>query len=157
MTDFSKIPWIASHTELYKTDPDKAHMWDASEAGGAGILPTLLLTTKGRKSGESRDSPLLYATAGVEEESYESASSFVIIASKGGWPTHPHWFLNLEAEPECRLQIGRRKVRARARVAEGAERERLWKRMAALYPPYDDYQAHAGERRIPVVVLDVVG
>jgi len=72
-------------------------------------------------------------------------------------PTHPVWFLNLQAEPECDLMVGPKAVRARARVAEGAERERLWKQMAAIYPPYDAYQKSAGSRAIPVVVLDPVG
>ncbi|MGI9590492.1 MAG: nitroreductase/quinone reductase family protein, partial [Myxococcota bacterium] len=63
---------------------------------------------------------------------------------------------NLEAKPECDLMVGARRVSARARVAEGEERERLWKQMAAIYPPYDTYQQNAGERVIPVVVLDPV-
>jgi deazaflavin-dependent oxidoreductase (nitroreductase family) len=145
VTNFSEIPWIADHIELYKTDPEKAHMWDSTHVGGPGVLPTLLLTTTGRKSGEPRLSPLIYG---------ESGDSYVIIASKGGWPTHPHWFLNLEANPECELQVGSKHVRARARVATGEERERLWKQLAAIYPPYDDYQKSAGDRQIPVVVLD---
>jgi deazaflavin-dependent oxidoreductase (nitroreductase family) len=71
-------------------------------------------------------------------------------------PTHPIWFLNLEANPECKLQIAKEHVRARARVAQGAEREKIWKQMVELYPPYDDYQANAGDRVIPVVILDPV-
>ena len=69
-------------------------------------------------------------------------------------PTHPLWYLNLDADPACEIQVGAKHVVARARVAEGEERERLWKQMAEIYPPYDDYQKSAGERRIPVVVLD---
>jgi deazaflavin-dependent oxidoreductase (nitroreductase family) len=148
MTNFGEIPWIAEHIELYRTDPEKARLWDSTHVGGPGVLPTLLLTTVGRKSGEARHSPLIYGEAG---------DSYVVIASKGGWPTHPHWFRNLEQDPECDLQIGSKKLRARARVATGAERERLWKQLAALYPPYDDYQKSAGKRQIPVVVLDPIG
>jgi deazaflavin-dependent oxidoreductase (nitroreductase family) len=148
MTNFSTIPWIADHIELYKTDPEAAHMWDSSSLGGPGVLPTLLLTTTGRKSGEPRLAPLIYGAAG---------DSFVIIGSKGGFPTHPFWYLNLLANPECELQVGARHLRARARTAEGEERERLWKQLAGIYPPYDDYQKTAGERQIPVVVLDPVG
>ncbi len=147
MADFSKIPWIAEHIQLYRTDPEKAHMWDSSPVGGSGLLPTLLLTTRGRKSGEPRALPLIYGTVG---------DSYVVIASKGGMPKHPLWYLNLEAEPECELQVGAKRVSARARVAEGEERDRLWKQMAGIYPPYDDYQKNAGERTIPVVVLDPV-
>lgn len=144
MADFSAIPWIAEHIQLYRTDPEKAHMWDSTQVGGPGPLPTLLLTTTGRKSGEPRALPLIYGTDG---------DSYVIVASKGGMPTHPVWFLNLEAKPECELQVGAKAVSARARVAEGEERERLWRRMAEIYPPYLDYQK-ATERTIPVVVLE---
>jgi deazaflavin-dependent oxidoreductase (nitroreductase family) len=146
--NFSEIPWIAEHIELYKTDPEKAHEWDSTPLGGPGVLPTLLLTTTGRKSGEPRALPLIYG---------ETDGSYVIIASKGGVPTHPAWFLNLEAKPECDLMVGPKAVTARARVAEGEERERLWKQMAEIYPPYDKYQETAGNRTIPVVVLDPVG
>ena len=148
MADLSKIPWIAEHIELYRTDPEKAHMWDSTPLGGPGLLPSLLLTTTGRKSGEPRSLPLIYGEAG---------DSYVIIASKGGLPTHPVWYLNLVAKPECELMVGPKPVSARARVAEGEERERLWKQMAKLYPPYDKYQENAGTRTIPVVVLDPVG
>ncbi len=147
MADFSKIPWIAEHTQLYRTDPEKAHMWDSTHVGGPGLLPTLLLTTKGRKSGEPRALPLIYGTVG---------DSYVVIASKGGMPKHPLWYLNLEAEPECELQVGAKRVSARARVAEGEERDRLWTQMAGIYAPYDDYQKSAAQRTIPVVVLDPV-
>lgn len=148
MANFSEIPWIAEHTRLYRTDPEKAHMWDSSAAGSSGLLPTLLLTTTGRKSGEPRALPLIYGEAG---------GSYVIIASKGGMPSHPIWYLNLQANPECELMVGPKPVSARARVAEGEERERLWEQMAKIYPPYDEYQERAGARTIPVVVLDPVG
>ena len=147
MADFSQIPWIAEHTELYRTDPESARMWDSTPIGGPGVLPTLLLTTTGRKSGEPRALPLIYG---------ESGDSFVIIASKGGMPTHPIWYLNLLANPDCELMVGAKAVSARARVAEGPERERIWQEMAVLYPPYTEYQERAGARTIPIVVLDPV-
>jgi deazaflavin-dependent oxidoreductase (nitroreductase family) len=148
MADFSEIPWIAEHTQLYKEDPAKAEMWDSSPIGGPGILPTLLLTTKGRKSGQPRALPLIYGKTG---------DSYVIIASKGGMPNHPIWFLNLEADPACELMVGAKAVTASARIAEGEERTRIWAEMAEIYPPYNDYQKNAGDRTIPVVVLDPVG
>jgi deazaflavin-dependent oxidoreductase (nitroreductase family) len=148
MANFGEIPWIKQHIELYKTDPEKARMWDSTVAGGPGPLPTLLLTTTGRKSGEPRSLPLIYG---------EADGAYVVIASKGGMPHHPIWFLNLEAHPECDLMVGAKAVRARARVAEGDERERLWRQMAEIYPPYDQYQKNAGERVIPVVVLEPIG
>ena len=147
MSTFAAIPWIAEHIELYEKDPEKAHMWDSSHLGGPGILPTLLLTTIGRKTGEKRSLPLIYK---------EIDGAYVIIASKGGMPNHPIWFLNLEANPACDLMVGAKPVKARARVAEGEERTKLWAELAELYPPYDDYQKNAGERVIPVVVLDPV-
>lgn len=148
MTNFSEIPWIAKHTELYRTDPEKARMWDSSVAGGSGMLATLLLTTTGKKSGKPRALPLIYGEIG---------DSYIVIASKGGMPSHPLWYLNLEANPACELMVGPKAVSARARVAEGKERERLWEQMAKIYPPYNDYQERAGARTIPVVVLDPVG
>jgi deazaflavin-dependent oxidoreductase (nitroreductase family) len=147
LANFSAIPWIAEHIELYQTDPEKAHLWDSTPLGGPGVLPTLLLTTKGRKSGEPRPLPLIYG---------ETGEGYVVIASKGGLPSHPIWYLNLEADPECQLMVGPKAVSARARVAEGEERTRLWKQMAKIYPPYDEYQERAGTRTIPVVVLDPV-
>jgi deazaflavin-dependent oxidoreductase (nitroreductase family) len=145
---FSQMDFIRKHIELYRRDPEKAHLWDSTPGGGPGVLPTLLLTTTGRKTGEPRDVPLIYGEVPGRDGAY------VIVASRGGTPTHPVWFLNLEADPECELQVGPRHVRARARVTEGAERERLWRRMAEIYPPYDEYQKSAGARTIPVVVLE---
>ena len=146
MANFSEIPWIAEHIKLYKTDPEAAHMWDSTDLGGPGILPTLLLTTRGRKSGEPRSLPLIYGNFG---------DSYTVIASKGGDAAHPLWYMNLEATPECELMVGAKAVSARARVAEGAEREKIWEQMVEIYPPYVDYQK-ATSRVIPVVVLDPV-
>lgn len=147
MSDSTGIPWIDEHIALYRSDPEKAHDWDSTPVGGPGVLPTLLLTTTGRKSGEPRALPLIYGEAG---------EAVVVIASKGGMPTHPLWYRNLEANPECEVQVGRRSFRARARTALGEERERLWKQMAEIYPPYTEYQERAGARVIPVVVLDPI-
>jgi len=147
----SKLPaglpdWILDHVKLYQEDPEKGQMWDSTPAGGPGILACLLLITRGRKTGNTSTLPLLYG---------ESDGAFVIIASKGGAPAHPAWYLNLVAQPECEIQVGRDHYKVRARQAEGAERESLWKLMAEIYPPYNDYQA-ATDRQIPVVVLDPV-
>ena len=138
--------WIAEHLQQYFEDPETAHYWDATFAGGKGPTPCLLLTTTGRKSGEQRVLPLIYGPHG---------NSYVIVASRGGAPTHPYWYLNIEARPEVHIQVASRHMDARARLAEGEEREQLWKMMAEIYPPYDDYQAKT-DRRIPVVVLDPV-
>lgn len=147
MANFAEVPWIAEHIRLYQTDPEKAHMWDSTVAGGPGLLPTLLLTTTGRKSGKPRPIPLIYG---------EFGDAYVVIASKGGAPAHPLWYVNLEANPDCDLMVGSKAVKARARIAEGDERQQIWEQMREIYPPYDAYQK-ATDRTIPVVVLDPVG
>jgi deazaflavin-dependent oxidoreductase (nitroreductase family) len=146
MSSSAQISFIVEHTKLYKTDPEKAHMWDSTVVGGPGPLPTLLLTTIGRKSGKPRPSPLIYQ---------EVDGGYAVVASKGGMPDNPFWYENLVANPECELQIGRKSVSARARTAEGEERERIWKIMTGVYPPYDDYQRNT-TRRIPIVVLEPI-
>ena len=136
--------WIAEHVELYLSDPEKAHMWDSSVAGGKGMLPCLLLVTKGAKTGKERMLPLIYKKVGDD---------YVIIASKGGAPSHPAWYLNLQATSECEIRVGAEIYNAKARDAEGDERQQLWGELATVYPPYNDYQSRAGDRVIPVVVL----
>ena len=145
----SDLPdWIRDHVRRYvESDGSDGHMWDASAAGGSGVFPTLLLTTQGRRSGEPRMLPLIYGN---------SEAGHVIIASKGGFPKHPLWYLNLVAEPEVDVQVGPEKFRARARTASGEERTKLWDAMVSVYPPYSDYQSRA-EREIPVVVLETLG
>jgi deazaflavin-dependent oxidoreductase (nitroreductase family) len=116
--------------------------------GQAGVKPvaTFLLTTIGRKSGRAIDTPIFY---------FRDGEAYYVIASKGGAPAHPLWFLNLQADPKAWVRVGGgAKLPVKARVAEGEERTRLWKQAAVLYPPYDDYQTKAGSRQIPVVVLD---
>jgi len=109
------------------------------------MLTTLLLTTRGRKSGKNLIIPLIYRPTG--------SGGFCVIASKGGAPAHPAWFLNLEADPKVTIQVAKDKYEATARIAHGEERERLWNLMVDYYAPYTDYQA-ATERKIPVVVLE---
>jgi deazaflavin-dependent oxidoreductase (nitroreductase family) len=86
----------------------------------------------------------------------EDEGRYVVVASKGGAPRHPHWYLNLTADPDVHVQIEGDRFAARARTTEGEERERLWRLMAAIWPPYDEYQART-DREIPVVVLERVG
>lgn len=119
-------------------------MWDSAPVGGPGLLPTLLLTTTGRKSGKPIVLPLLYQ---------KIDAGFVIIASKGGAPRHPAWYLNLLEHARCEIRVGRDVYEVTARTAEGEERTELWKVMTDLYPPYIDYQTKT-DRQIPVVVLD---
>lgn len=140
--------WIADHVRRYlASDGKDGHLWDSSVAGGKGLIPTLLLTTTGRKSGRRQTLPLIYGKTG---------KGYVIVASKGGAPAHPGWYVNLKADPMVKVQVAAEKFEARARTATGAERAALWKQMAELYPPYDDYQRRT-KREIPVVVLEPIG
>ena len=106
--------------------------------------PVLLLVSTGRKTGLGRTTPLLYLPDG---------DRYVIVASNGGAPKHPVWWLNLQADPEAAVEIGGRRTRVRAREAGGEERARLWKSLVEMYPPYAGYQKKT-DRRIPVVVLE---
>ncbi len=106
--------------------------------------PLLLLTTVGAKSGERRTTPLVHTKDG---------DRFVVLASKGGAPTNPAWFHNLVANPVVTVEKDDETFEARATVAEGDERDRLFEAQAALMPNFGDYQRKTS-RRIPVVVLE---
>ncbi len=137
--------WIAEHLRIYRESGGaEGHLFDSSIGGGIGLVPSLLLTTVGRRSGEKRTSPLFYGTAGA---------AYVVIGSKGGANTHPGWYLNLRANPVVEVQVARERFTARARIATGKEREQLWEQMVQLYPPYREYQKKT-RREIPVVVLE---
>ena len=144
----SKLPdWIRQHLDQYvKTDGAEGHLRDFTASGGKPNTPNLLLTTIGRKSGKPSVLPLIYGKDG---------SNYVIVASKGGAPEHPAWYLNLVAKDLVEVQVADKKFRAVARTAQGEERQRLWKLVADVYPPYNDYQKQTS-REIPVVVLEPV-
>lgn len=107
--------------------------------------PILLLDHVGAKSGAKRTSPLLY---------FRDGENVVIVASKGGFPKNPAWFHNLMANPDATVQIGPERRPVRARVAEPAERERLWPRAVETYAGYATYQARSKGREIPLVILE---
>lgn len=119
--------------------------WIVCRQAGVKPVTTFMLSTIGRKSGREVSTPIFYFPAG---------DGFYVIGSKGGAPEHPLWFRNLEADPRAWVSLPGKKIAVRARVAEGEERTRLWDAAARLYPPYNDYQAKAGSRKIPVVVLE---
>jgi deazaflavin-dependent oxidoreductase (nitroreductase family) len=126
----------AEHVRAYReSSGERGYHWR-----GATIL---LLTTRGRTSGEPRTNPLIYRT---------DDGRWVIVASRGGTPSNPSWFENLRADPEATIQVRAETIPARASTATGEERERLWSLMTEVWPAYDDYQART-EREIPVVVL----
>jgi deazaflavin-dependent oxidoreductase (nitroreductase family) len=141
MTEVHDSPagWVAEHIKQYvETDGEQGHLWRG--------VPTLLLTTKGRKSGQWRRTALIYGKHG---------SSYLLVASQGGADTHPAWYLKLTDTPEVELQVGAEKFTARARTATEQEKPELWATMAAIWPDYNQYQTKT-QRPIPVVVLDPV-
>ncbi|HZO22610.1 MAG TPA: nitroreductase family deazaflavin-dependent oxidoreductase [Steroidobacteraceae bacterium] len=136
--------WIKDHVTRYlATNGEDGYMWDASLGGGKGMIPTLLLTTTGRKTGRTLTLPLIFGRSG---------SDYVVVASKGGAPNHPSWYFNLEATPEVQVQVKAERFKARAHTASPEERAKLWPKMVEIYAPYADYQKKTG-RQIPVVVL----
>jgi deazaflavin-dependent oxidoreductase (nitroreductase family) len=106
----------------------------------------LLLHNKGAKSGQERINPVAYIRDG---------DRFVVIASKGGAPMHPDWYFNVIANPLVTVEVGTEKFQARATIAEEPERTRLYDKMAAMMPVFDDYR-HKTARKIPVIVLTPV-
>ena len=136
----SSRPWYAEHVDRYiETDGADGHDWNGK--------PTLLLTTRGRRSGEQRTLPLIYGRDG---------DRLLVVASRGGAPHHPSWYLNLLSDPEVDVQVKGDRFRARARPAGPDEKPRLWRTMTEIFPDYDDYQRKT-EREIPVVVLERTG
>jgi deazaflavin-dependent oxidoreductase (nitroreductase family) len=126
------------HVRRYReTDGAEGHDWREGST-------VLLLTTTGRKSGNETTTPLIYGLDGDNP---------VVVASKGGAPEHPGWYLNLSKNPAAHVQIKGEKFAARARDAEGEERDRLWKLMNTIWPHYEEYQQQT-DREIPVVVLE---
>lgn len=126
------------HVERYEaTDGAEGHTW----RNGTTIL---LLHTKGRNSGKEYTHPLIYR---------EHDGDYLIVASKGGSPEQPDWYLNLQAEPKVAVQVKGDKFNAVARTATAQERPELWRSMNEVWPDYDNYQTKT-DREIPVVVLE---
>jgi deazaflavin-dependent oxidoreductase (nitroreductase family) len=146
MTDFDHPTdptegWQADHIRRYlETDGLDGHEWRPG-------VHTLLLTTRGRRSGQARRNALIYGRDG---------DRYVVVASKGGHPEHPDWYRNLTADPNVRVQVLGDRFDARARTATPEERARLWPEMARIFPPYDEYQKST-QREIPVAILEPTG
>ena len=140
--------WMREHAERYLASGGRdGHLYRISLPGRPEMeVPSLLLTTTGRRSGERLIVPLFYGKAG---------EGWFVVASKGGAPDHPGWYKNILANPEVEVQVGTERVKARARTAAGEERARLWRQALEFWPPYADYQQKT-EREIPVVVLEPV-
>ena len=124
------------HVERYReTDGEEGHDWQGTT--------TLILTTKGRRSGQERPTPLIYQPYGDD---------YLIVASKGGADEPPAWYLNLEADPEVEVQVLDDVFPARARTATPDEKPQLWESMLREWPHYAEYQEQT-DREIPVVLL----
>ncbi|MEU8197724.1 nitroreductase family deazaflavin-dependent oxidoreductase [Microbispora amethystogenes] len=125
------------HVKRYiETAGEEGHEWEGTT--------TAILTTKGRKSGQPRSTPLIYQAYG---------DGYLVVASKGGADEHPLWYLNLQADPEVEFQIKGDRFRARTRTATAKERPDMWRTMTAAWPAYDEY-ATKTSREIPIVVIE---
>lgn len=132
----SPIEFVKDHIRRYvDTGGADGHEWN-----GTSIL---LLTTTGRRSGTPRRTALIYR---------EVDGEYVVVASKGGAPQHPAWFLNLSDNPDVRLQVKDEEFAGRARIADEAERAKLWPLMSEVWPDYNNYQTKT-DRQIPIVVI----
>jgi len=125
-----------NHIAAYReTNGETGYLWNG--------VPTLLLTVTGRRSGEARTSALIFGRDGDD---------YLVVASMGGAPMHPQWYLNLQANPQAEIQVRDRRITVTARTATPDEKPRLWSIMTELWPNYDVYQSRT-DRDIPVVVL----
>ncbi len=126
------------HVRSYReTGGELGHDWKEGSK-------TLLLTTKGSRSGEPRTTPMIYGRSGDD---------YLIVASKGGADEPPAWYVNLEREPEVEVQVMDDRFTARARTATAEERPAMWDEMVGHWPHYEEYQAST-DREIPVVILE---
>jgi deazaflavin-dependent oxidoreductase (nitroreductase family) len=139
--DYEPSPWdpIAEQVGAYEAT-------GGAEGGLMEGKPCVVLWTRGRQTGKVRKAPLMRVTDGER---------YAVVASMGGGPQHPVWYLNLMADPLVSLQDGPDVGDFRAHVAEGDEKAEWWRRALEVWPAYDDYQAST-ERVIPLVVLDPI-
>ncbi|NDU76519.1 nitroreductase family deazaflavin-dependent oxidoreductase [Actinomadura sp. DSM 109109] len=135
----SPTPWVADHIRAYlETDGVQGHLYQG--------WPTLLLTTRGRRSGRLRRTALIYG---------RDHDRLLLVASNAGAARPPAWYLNLTAHPQVTVQLGADTLTARARTATPQEKPPLWTRMTSIFPLYDTYQATC-EREIPLVILEPI-
>lgn len=126
------------HVRRYEeTDGEEGHLW-------LNGIPTLVLTTTGRRTGQERKSALIYQ---------RSEEKYLVVASDGGAPNHPSWYLNLLANPDVTVQVGADKFQATARTATADERAKLWHLMTNVWPDYSDYERNV-TREIPLVIIE---
>lgn len=128
-----------AHAELYERSGGRIGAWLG--------LPTLLLSVTGRKSGKTYSTPLVY---------FENGGSYVVVGSDGAAKRDPQWWKNLQVDPICEVRVGRKTFAAKATLATGAQRERLWELGKDVNPMWSKYQTRT-ERELPVVVLTPTG
>ncbi|PKB73044.1 MAG: nitroreductase [SAR202 cluster bacterium Io17-Chloro-G7] len=128
--------WIQDHIKIYLDNPEEGHMWSGA--------PTLLLTTKGRTTGDLNTTPLIYGQDG---------DRYLLVASRGGAPRNPGWYRNLVKNPDVEIQLKDDRFPARARTATSEEKGALWEIMTKIWPAYDEYQTKTS-RDIPVIVVE---
>lgn len=137
MAESRQPNWVADHIRRYReSNGEDGHIWNG--------VPTLLLTTIGRRTGKPRTTPLIY---GKDDDRY------LIVASQGGAAHHPSWYLNLVETPTVQVQVGAEQFEASARRATSTEKPPLWTTMADIWPAYNDYQDKT-QREIPIVILE---
>jgi deazaflavin-dependent oxidoreductase (nitroreductase family) len=125
------------HVDRYEaTDGQEGHDWENTQ--------TLILHTTGAKTGAARKAPLIYG---------EHDGDYLVVASKGGAPEPPAWYVNLKKDPRVEIQVWGEKFAVTARDATAQEKPELWKIMTGEWPAYDEYQTKT-DRPIPVVVLE---
>ena len=136
MTEHEQTPYVIpdislvgdDHVRRYQeTDGEVGYLWNGATC--------CILTTKGRKTGQARQSALI---CGFDSD------DVIVVGSKGGAPAHPLWYLNLSADPNVEVQVGTKKLKAHARTVSGEERARLWEKALEFWPPYADYQKKDG-------------
>ena len=139
--EYEPSPWgpVAEQVKLYEESGGTEGVWLEG-------VPCVILTTKGRHSGKLRKTPLMRV---------EHDGRYAVVASLGGAPKHPVWYLNLVANPEVALQDGATRLPMRARVVDGDEKREWWTRSVDAWPAYETYQAST-DREIPVVVLELI-
>ncbi len=135
----SPVGWVASHIRRYVRT-------DGADGGTFHGVPSLLLTTRGRRSGTLRRTALMYGRDGDD---------YLLVASNGGAAKHPAWYLNLTADPAVEIQVGAERIAGRARTATAEERVRLWPVMTKVFPTYARYERET-DREIPVIVIERV-
>jgi len=139
--------WQEEHLRRYlRSGGTEGHLFDFGPINDEGLQPICLIKHVGRKSGRTLILPLIYGM--VEGE-------IVIVASKGGAPAHPAWYLNIAESSDVEVQVATQAFRATWREPSDAERQRIWDHMVAIYPPYAAYQEKT-DRLIPLVMMKPV-